>query len=200
MSSYVSSVRKLSPSPPPSPKSVPQTPNPSKTPLNRRPLPNPSHLSSSTKKYPQSTANMNDQDNFELKMRIFYLEEKLSRLCSPPSPSSSSVHPVKDDASRMLGDKEDTIRVMEEELNRSNREVESLRGRLSATEDELLQLSDSLDSHRTSSSSLSSRLTTALTQNATLKEEIKAAREKIDRSLVEREITGQTGELLNSYR
>jgi len=143
---------------------------------------------------------MNDQDNFELKMRIFYLEEKLSRLCSPPSPSSSSVHPVKDDASRMLGDKEDTIRVMEEELNRSNREVESLRGRLSATEDELLQLSDSLDSHRTSSSSLSSRLTTALTQNATLKEEIKAAREKIDRSLVEREITGQTGELLNSYR
>ena len=100
----------------------------------------------------------------------------------------------------MLGDKEDTIRVMEEELNRSNREVESLRGRLSATEDELLQLSDSLDSHRTSSSSLSSRLTTALTQNATLKEEIKAAREKIDRSLVEREITGQPGELLNSYR
>jgi len=148
------------------------------------------------------------QQNFELKMKIFYLEEKLSKLTAhgpvsisnPSSSSSPPTHPPSEDVSELLEGYEFEIKGLKGKIERMEEENKQLSDKLSKTEDELLSLSDTLDSTSHSTSALKSQLTLALESNARLVEENRDIKAKGERRKVEEAINEQTSELLNSYR
>ncbi|GMH57745.1 hypothetical protein TrLO_g2587, partial [Triparma laevis f. longispina] len=177
---------------------------PPSTPPNRN-KPNSPYLSPATKKY-VATPNLNkqgtamkqqEQQNFELKMRIFYLEEKLAKV---EDMGDAHAHPPSQDAQALLHTYESTIERLTEQVKVLNGEKIGLSSRVAEMTSDLNMSKNRLDQSKSNDSTLHQQLSSALSANDVLNREVIELKEMLERGFVEAEIGEQTAELLNNYR
>ncbi len=131
-----------------------------------------------------------DKANFELKMRIFYLEEKLSKVSSDPGA----------DAAVVLSRAEQEADLLKREKEGLEEEVRHVRRQLEVTEEEALELHRRLNEVEGEDGVLSTRLGEVLKDNNKLKDEVQSLRVSLERSLTDAEAGRESREIAANHR